>query len=58
MTSGGLDFGLVFRTLPPGQSWKREDVYDGVFCLRLLAAVLVGVGFGALGVQGLPAFIA
>ena len=52
-----LDLTLPFCRLRPGQTWKRETVYDAIFSLRLLVAAVAGIAFGVFGLMGLPAFL-
>lgn len=53
----GLEFGLVLRTLESGQRWKRDEVYDAVFAVRVLVGLASGIIFGLANLQGLPAFL-
>lgn len=47
---------LLLRT-PMSVQWKREEVYDAVWTLRILAAFVVGTGCGIAQLEGFPVII-
>lgn len=40
------------------RSWRREDVFEAVFALRMVVAACLGVAFGVAGCEGFPYFLA
>ncbi|KAL4452454.1 hypothetical protein ABPG75_008116 [Micractinium tetrahymenae] len=42
---------------PPPQAWPKNDLYDALFYLRIVVAVVMGMLYGALGAQGLMIFL-
>jgi len=53
-----LGFSLLFRQPSPRPgSWKRDDVYDAVFALRMVIAVVLGLVCGVLQLEGLAIFL-
>ena len=48
-----LDPTVLTRRRPVG-SWKRDEVYDAVFALRMLLALGAGLVAGIGALEGLP----
>ncbi|KAL4450130.1 hypothetical protein ABPG77_010799 [Micractinium sp. CCAP 211/92] len=42
---------------PPPQTWPKNDLYDALFYLRIVVALVLGTLYGALGAQGLMIFL-
>ncbi|PSC72284.1 Rab5 interacting [Micractinium conductrix] len=42
---------------PPPQAWPKNDLYDALFFVRFVVAVVLGTGYGAMGAQGLIVFL-
>lgn len=41
----------------PSALLLQHDLYDALFYVRILAAALLGTGFGVIGAQGLMVFL-
>ena len=47
-----LNARILRKLVVPQRTWRREDAFDAVFALRILIAILAGLGFGGVGCQG------
>jgi hypothetical protein len=37
--------------------WLKHDLFDALFFLRILLAIILGVTYGVIGAQGLMVFL-
>lgn len=53
----GLDARILRKLVVPQSTWRREDAFDAMFALRVVVAIIAGLGFGAVGCQGVWYFV-